>query len=284
MNFVIDHWTLSVMNILIVFAWGAFSFLLWRGLRNGGVDEDRIFDLTFYATLMSLIAARVGFVVAHWEVFAGKSLLLIAAMWVSPGLSWLGALIGGLGVFIALSRSYKVRLGLVLDTLAVSLPLPIIIGEVASLISGSEKGTPTLLPWAIRVGSDTALRHPVQFYEMIMMAALSIIVYRLGRVAVRKKWPFGILGIWYFLLYAIFEFVLEFTKVTRVYWGHLSANQWVLIGIFAESLGVLYIRGGGRERMRPLGTRIARIFGNVRKGTYEFFSRRNTKGPQSSSA
>lgn len=275
MNVVIDHWALSGTNILLLVAWGVFSFQVWRGLRNNGVDEDRIFDLTFYATFMSLIAARIGFVAANWEIFAGKSPLLIAAMWVSPGLSWLGALIGGIGTLIALSRSYKVRLGMVLDALALSLPLPLIIGEVASLISGLEKGTPTLLPWAVRVGGDSVLRHPVQVYEMIAAAALFLVLSRLAKTAVRKKWPYGLLGIWFFLWYAVSEFALEFTKVSRVYWGHISANQWVLIGIFAESLGVLYIRGGGRERMRPFGVRLARMFDAFKTRIYEFISARH---------
>ena len=58
-------------------------------------------------------------------------------------------------------------------------------------------------------------------------------------------------------------FPLEFAKESRVYWT-LSANQWILIALFAEALGAFYVRGGGRETIRPfinrIFTRIGRIF------------------------
>ncbi len=249
-----------VTNVLVVIAWLVFSFLFWRGLRHYAVEEDRIFDLTFYATLMAFLAARAGFVVSHWELFAGKSVLLLAALWVSPGLSWLAGLVGGVAALVALSRGYKVRLGLVLDALAAALPLPIILGLAGSFFS---------------VGERNLLRHPVQFYEMIALIGISLVTYRLGAMSIRNKWPYGLVGVWFFLLYAVASFALEFLKGSRVYWGELTANQWMLIGIFAESLGVLYVRGGGREYLRPLLHKVIRFVDEKRRKIYESISQRH---------
>lgn len=229
-----------VENVCVTIGWFVGSFLFWRELRREGVEEDQIFDLTFYSTLVAFIASRLGFVIAHNELFLGKSLLLVAAIWVTPGLSWLSGLVFGVATLVVLSRAYRVRLGVVLDGLAIS------------------------LPWALVVGLSG--RIPTHMFDILAVIVLGILVYYLGRVSAKSKWPYGIVGVWFFLLYALFMFALEFTKESRVYWGSITANQWILIGIFAESVGVLYVRGGGRALLRPLMHKF-----------YEFISQRYTR-------
>ena len=275
--------TIHIMNVFLVCSWLIFSFLFWRGLRRWGIDEDHIFDLTFYSSIVTFIVSRAGFVLTHPDIFVGKSLLLVAALWIAPGFSWLFGFIGGLATLVMLSRFYKVRLGLVLDTIALALPLPIIVSEVGSLFTGIEMGKPSMLPWAIRQGKNAVARHPIQFYDMIAVLLLALVVTRLSSIAVKKKWAYGLLGVWFILLYSLVSFGLEFLKDTRVYWGNLSANQWLLIGIFAESIGVLYIRGGGREFMRPILMKIADQGSRIRKGLYAIVSRKNVTGPQKTS-
>lgn len=243
------------MNVFFVVSWLIFSFLFWRALRHYAVDEDRVFDLTFYATIVTLISARLGFYVVNQSAFAGKSFLLVAAIWVLPGLSWFSGLVGGLCTLIFLSRHFKVRLGLVLDALAIAIPVPITIGHIGFFVES---------------------RNSIVLYESIATLFIGFIIYRMTRLSMKRKWPYGIVGMWFFLFYAVLEFALEFFKVSRVYWGNLTANQWVLIGIFAECVGVLYIRGGGREIMRPVGSKIRKVF-------HEFISRRNAHRTQNPS-
>jgi prolipoprotein diacylglyceryltransferase len=50
-------------SVFIILAWGIFSFLFWRMLRGDGVDEDKIFNFTFYSTLSAFVCARIFFVV-----------------------------------------------------------------------------------------------------------------------------------------------------------------------------------------------------------------------------
>ncbi len=276
-EFPIAHVSVFVSNILLVLAWLAYSFLVWRSLRRWAVEEDRVFDLTFYSTIFALFTARLGFVVTHLNLFIGKSLLLIPALWIAPGLSWLGALVGGLATLIVLCRRYKVRLGLVLDSLPVALPLPIIIGETAALMSGLEIGKRTALPWAIRFVGFAGGRHPVELYEMMALVLLSTLMVKLTTIAAAKKWAYGIVGVWFFFLYSVFMFALEFLKESTVYWGGLTANQWILIGIFAECIGVLYVRGGGRESIRPITHAVHSFIAEKGKIFYATVSKRHTR-------
>jgi prolipoprotein diacylglyceryltransferase len=251
----IDSGGIYVLHIFVLLSWFVFSFLFWRGLRRWGIDEDRIFDLVFYATLVAILSSRAGFVIGHYEQFVGKSWLLMVALWVAPGLSWIAGIVGGVATMVGLSRQYKVRLGLVLDTLSVALPLPIILGLAGALLTGADRGK---LATLISFGGSAPLsfRHPVSLYEMLGLVVISIFLVRLSNIAVKRKWAYGIVGMWFFLLYSGLIFILEFFREAPVYWGQISATQWVVIAIFAECLGVMYVRGGGRERMRPLFSKL----------------------------
>lgn len=230
------------LSILTVVSWLVFSFIFWRNLRRIGIGDDVIFDLTFYATIAALIAARVGFIAFHWEIFSSKSPLLAVALWVAPGLSWTGAFIGGVSTLVALSRLYKVRLGQVLDSMVSALPCSFIIGAVGTLLDGAQQGKVSV----------SGLRHPVELYQIIGMVILYGVFMRVNVQGERNKWPYGIVSIWFIFSYALVMFLIEFVSDTHVYFGNITANQWVYLALIAECIGVLYVRGGGREKIRPL--------------------------------
>lgn len=266
--------TLFSMSVFLILAWLMFSFLFWRALRANGTEEDRIFDLTFYATIIAFVAARGAFVATHWDLFA-DTWLKIFALWVQPGLSLYGGILGGVATLITMSRSMKVRLGLVLDALAGALSAALIIGFVGALLDGSEVGKIADLPWSMRIGSLVGRRHPVAMYEIIAIIVVLLIQFGLTRKAMREKKPYGVLGVWFFMIFSAVMFVLELFKESRVYWT-LTANQWVLIAIFAESLGALYVRGGGRESIRPLIHKTRHLIARVIGGIYAKFSRKRS--------
>jgi phosphatidylglycerol:prolipoprotein diacylglycerol transferase len=242
-------------SVCLVLAWLVFSFLFWRALRGQGVAEEHIFNLTFYSTLSAFVVARVVFVFLNAELFRG-SLLKIAALWVQPGMSLYGGLIGGLLVLVYLCRTYKVRVGHVLDAFGPAYGGAFIAGTIGALLDGTYVGRMTRLPWAVRFVGHLGKRHPVEVYEIIAMVGILLFLVLMGRRGAQKKWPYGILGLWFFAVMSFLMFLLEFFKDTRVYFNTLRANQWILIAIFAETIGAFYVRGGGREAIRPLVNRL----------------------------
>ena len=237
-------------SIFLVLAWLVFSFLFWRALRGQGIDEENIFNLTFYGTLAACIFARVVFVLLNGNLFR-ESPLKIFAIWVQPGMSVYGALIGGLLVLVSLCRKYKVRVGHLLDAFASAFGGAFLVGTVGALLDGTYVGTQTNLPWTIRFVGHLGKRHPVEIYEIIAMIGILVFLAFLSRKSKEKKWPYGFLGLWFFATYSVSMFVLEFFKDTRVYFTQLRANQWILVALFAETIGAFYVRGGGREKIRP---------------------------------
>lgn len=263
--FSIGSFHIYSLSVGLLVAWFVFSFVFWRLMRNQGIDEERIFDLTFYGTLSAFLFARLGFVVTNLDLFRGD-LLRIAALWIVPGMSLFGALIGGLATVVYLSRSYKVRLGHVLDSISISFGWAYLIGLIGAFLDGSYVGYPLTAMWAVRYAGHLGTRHPVQAYEAIAVFVILIVVTILARMSKAKRWPYGIIGLWFFLLWSIAEFLLEFLKDTHVYLGHLRANQWVLVALFAETLGAFYVRGGGREHIRPfINTILGGIHGKLSK-------------------
>jgi phosphatidylglycerol:prolipoprotein diacylglycerol transferase len=270
--FSIGQFRVYSFSLFLLLSWFVFSFVFWRMLRSDGVDEDKIFDLTFYSTLVALVVSRLSFVLFHWELFSDTWLKIIA-VWVQPGFSLYGAVLGGLVTLILLSRKEKVRLGNVLDAFAIAFPSALLLGLVGSLLDGTIVGKMASLPWAVRYAGIVGMRHPVQIYEAIACVSIIIVVTVLERRSMKEKWPYGVVGVWFFFLYSTLMFLLEFMKDSRVYWA-LSANQWVLIALFAETLGAFYVRGGGREVLRPIPRKIKTGLMQVIGGIYAKFSKR----------
>ena len=259
----IGHVHIYSFSVFLILAWCVWSFLFWRSLRSDGVDEDKIFDLTFYSTIIAFVVSRATFVYFHWSLFA-KTILKVVALWVQPGFSLYGALIGAVLTMLLLSRRQKVRVGHVLDAFALSFPGALIVGLVGGLLDGTMVGKISNLPWAIRFVGYAGRRHPIELYEIVALGIIIAVMSYIRRQSVEKKWPYGVVGVWFFILFALTMFPLEFLEESHVYWRSLSANQGVLVALFAEAVGAFYVRGGGRELVRPMVNKIYAKFSKRR--------------------
>lgn len=257
-------------SIFLVLSWVIFSFIFWKALRRVVDDEQQIFDLMFYSTLVAIVASRLTFVAFHWSLFADTP-LKIFAFWVQPGLSLYGGMFGCIVTLLFKVRQYKLRLAFISDALAFSLPFAILVGEIGSFLDGTEVGKETSLPWAVRYVGHLGSRHPIQLYAIVLLIVIMSVLVLLQKKAVKDKWPYGLMGIWFFLLYSPSLFGLEFIKESSVYFSYLSANQWVLIAVFAQTLGAFYVRGGGREYFRPKFRGVQTFVLQKLKGIYAKF-------------
>lgn len=238
------------LSLFVVLAWSVWSLIFWKALRKEAIPDETIFDLMFWTTIGSFIGARIGFILMHQELFTG-SILAMFALWVVPGLAFYPGIVVGVLTLVWLGRRRGIRTGLVLDALAISLPGTIAIGSIGSLFGGSLVGLAVKLPWAVPVVGFIGNRHPVGAYLAItMLLVLSIVSF--GEMYAKKKdWPLGLLGVWFFLMFSVSGFLLEFVIEHALYWG-LSANQWMLLLIFCQTIGAFYVRGGGRNVIRPI--------------------------------
>lgn len=248
-------------SVFLILAWCVFSFLFWKQLRDNGVEDERIFDLTFYGTLVALLTSRLGFVLSHQEIFLATPLKIVS-LWVAPGLSLYPGLAGGIITMFLLARSVKMRMVTVLDTLAFALSGGLAVGLIGSLLDGAEIGKQTSFAWGVNYLGHLGRRHPIQIYEIIGILFIALMLIYFRKLAKKRNWPYGIIGLWFFLFFSIVMFALEFLKESEIYWVGLTVNQWLLVALFAETLGAFYVKGGGRETARPLIRKIYAKFTN----------------------
>lgn len=252
---------LSSLSVFIILSWCVFSFVFWKSLLEEGVAEEHIFDLMFYATLVCIVGARIGFVFFHWDQFV-PALLRVVALWIAPGLSLYAGIGSALATMIILAKRYKVRIGAVVDAFGLALPGALIVGSVGSLLDGAEIGKSARHFWSIRYVGLPELRHPYQLYAILSLIIIFVAVGFLWERRESKRFAMGAVGIGFFLLWAPFIFALEYFKDNHIYWYNLSVNQWMALVLFSLAIGVWYVYSGGKFVVREI---VRSIYGRIPK-------------------
>jgi len=90
-----------------------------------------------------------------------------------------------------------------LDLVALTLPIPMILAKIACLMNGCCYGAPCDLPWALSfpegAKAPTGIpRHPTQLYEIAVLIIIAVVFQRLDRV----RWR-GTLVLWFVMLYGL---------------------------------------------------------------------------------
>jgi len=149
-----------------------------------------------------------------------------------------GALAGGIFAI----ELYKRRAGISLRTgarFALPLAIGIAVGRLGCYFAGLGDftyGTPTSLPWGHDFG-DGILRHPVQLYESVTMAAFAAIYV----AAVLNRNRFVITNGFYLVLlyYALQRFIWEFFKPYGAIIGPLSLFHLLSLSILLYAAAML---------------------------------------------
>jgi phosphatidylglycerol:prolipoprotein diacylglycerol transferase len=198
-------------GLTLLFGFWAALWLAAREAKRAGLREDDVYTPGFYAAAAGLVGARLWYVAAHWEAFAGDPWAVVAL-----NLSTLDAA-GGLIVGLMVGAIYAWRKKLIgarwLDVLTPGAALLLAVVSLSNLFSGEAYGVPTTLPWAIMLW-DTE-RHPVQVYEMLAALATALVLL----AALRRAGP-GTPALLFLALYS----------GQRVFLEAFRAESWLLPG------------------------------------------------------
>lgn len=216
---------LQLPGLVLLFGFWAALWLAAGEAKRIGLREDDVYNAGFYAAVAGVVGARMWYVVAHREAFAGDPLSIIAL-----NLSTLDAT-GGLIVGVLIGAAYAWSRRLIrapwLDALAPGVALMLAAVSLSNLFSGEAYGTPSTLPWAIMLW-DTE-RHPAQVYEMLAALATTAVLL----VSLRRQRAFGAVSLLFLALTAGQRIVLEAFR----------AESWLLPGGWrvAQVLGLMVL-------------------------------------------
>ncbi len=169
------------------------------------------------------------------------------------GMSYHGAVIGFLLGSYLYVKKYKKNFWLLMDVVAIAVPVGYIFGRIGNFLNQRLIGRVTDEPWGIYV--DGVLRHPSQLYEAFLEGFLVFILLFLYRK--HKKFN-GELIILYGILYGIARFTAEFYRQPDIQLGFICCG-WMTMGqllsiiMIALSLVLyIYLRNKGiKSKTKP---------------------------------
>lgn len=249
--FSIGGWQVSSYGVMVSLAVITGMLLTLRSLESAGIDKGK-------ALRVLLVTVAAGFVVtrAWWmaEVITRSPALTFADVprlaFSRGGVTWYGALIGGLAGFVASVRVMGLPLRQSLDALAPAIPLSQAIGRVGCFLAGEDYGRPTdswfgiAFPNGVRPTEVPV--HPTQLYEMVWLIAVTAWLWD-------RRGTSPSLMAEYLILAGLGRFTIEFLRTNPAFLGPLTNAQVVAIASVVVGTAVLGVRVGNSLKASSLG-------------------------------
>lgn len=211
--------------------------------RGVGTVED-FSSIAMWAVPAGVIGGRIYHVITDMQRFRGN--------WAEAFMIWHGGLgiWGGVALGVAVgfwrARVRGLNAWAILSCAAPAIAIAQAIGRWGNWWNQELFGSPTTLPWALRVSDSVAMKagetagttfHPTFLYESIgcvVLAGLLILIER------RLEPAPGRLLAWYAAGYTALRFFIEGLRIDPAHSaGGLRLNQWVSLVVFALSVGFL---------------------------------------------
>lgn len=249
--------TLNFYGLLIMLGVILAAVLSTYEAKRKKQNPEIILDSLTWIVLGGVIGARL------WHIFTPPASMVAQgittqyylthplaaiAIW-RGGLGIPGAVAGGALAFYLYAKNRGLKFGLWADIFAPGLALGQSIGRWGNFINQEVYGSPTDLPWAIRIDPQHRLPefmayetyHPLFLYESIFNFLNMVFLLWISR-KFEDKLKNGDVFLTYLVSYPIFRFFMEFLRLDNSFVGGINANQTLMIVIAVASLGALIWR------------------------------------------
>lgn len=190
-----------------------------------GMDEEVILDFLIWEIPLSLIGARVYYVIFEWDMYRHNPIEALNIR--NGGLAIHGAIITAIIVAIVFTRVRKINFWTIADIASPSLILAQSIGRWGNYVNKEAHGGPTDLPWGIMI--EGVKVHPTFLYESIwnFLVFLFLIWYSKNKQKVK-----GEVFLLYLSLYSFIRVFIEGLRTDSLMMGNIKVAQLVsVIGI-----------------------------------------------------
>ncbi|HBL8471605.1 TPA: prolipoprotein diacylglyceryl transferase [Listeria monocytogenes] len=216
------------------------------------MDKEIIVDLLIWAIPISIISARIYYVIFEWD-FYKNNLGEIVKIW-HGGIAIYGALIGAVLTAIIFSRIKKISFWQLADVVAPSLIIAQAIGRWGNFMNQEAHGAETTrsfleslhLPDFIinQMYIDGAYYQPTFLYESLWNVLGFIVLLIIRRTKIRR----GELFLGYVIWYSFGRFFIEGMRTDSLMWGGFRVSQVLSLLLIVLSIGIIIYR---RMKMNP---------------------------------
>ncbi|HDI3487721.1 TPA: prolipoprotein diacylglyceryl transferase [Listeria monocytogenes] len=216
------------------------------------MDKEIIVDLLIWAIPISIISARIYYVIFEWD-FYKNNLGEIVKIW-HGGIAIYGALIGAVLTAIIFSRIKKISFWQLANVVAPSLIIAQAIGRWGNFMNQEAHGAETTrsfleslhLPDFIinQMYIDGAYYQPTFLYESLWNVLGFIVLLIIRRTKIRR----GELFLGYVIWYSFGRFFIEGMRTDSLMWGDFRVSQVLSLLLIVLSIGIIIYR---RMKMNP---------------------------------
>jgi phosphatidylglycerol:prolipoprotein diacylglycerol transferase len=230
----------------------AFLVGIWIARRRAvarGYDPDVVIDLSVVLILVSIVGARLAYVLVRWHQYASDP-AGIFRIW-EGGLALYGGMIAGTLAGLWYFRRKGIDIWAGADIFVPSLAMGVAIGRVGCFLNGCCFGHECDLPWGVVFARDSIAGmtfpglhlHPTQIYESLLALAIFVIL-----VLVDRRRHFDGFLLWLFvILLAVARILIDPIRhyesesiALRAGSLALTNNQAVGIGLIVLSLVFMF--------------------------------------------
>lgn len=226
-----------------------------------GLDAEFALDAAPVVVFAAVAGARLYYLLLRNDYYLDHPREMVSLQ--LQGLTIHGALAGGIAAFVWLCRRRGEPVLRWADVVIAAVPVGQAIGRWGNWANQEAFGTPSTLPWAVRIDPDRrperyaqyATFHPTFLYEGILDLLIAVVLIRLVLTAARRPWfrDGDVLGC-YLVLYGVARLLVESIRTDSLTIGPWPAAYWLSGALIVLGVGLL----AGR-RVGPLAPRTTAV-------------------------
>ena len=193
-----------------------------RRCKQFGIREDDILDGVLWIAPVSIVCARLYYVIFEWEHYAANP---ISALYIwEGGLAIYGAVIGAAVCVVLYCRLRKIRMRAGLDLVSLGFLIGQSIGRWGNFFNREAFGAETTVLWRMglmNTAGQVIYVHPTFLYESLWnLCGLAI----LHTASKHRKYD-GQIALCYVFWYGLGRAMIEGLRTDSLYWGPFRVSQ-----------------------------------------------------------
>lgn len=216
----VNSFTIYTLAVFTGVGFFLASFMIWRRLRDLGLEEKKIIDFLLLFYLIGFVFARIGFILTHFRSFGFSPVRWLLVGRYSGFSFWSAALGSGLAMIIFIRRQ-RWDFWRVADELIFGLLPLIVLIQVGAFFDGTVLGQPTGLPWGMYFPGDFIRRQPVSLFGAVLFFFLWLFLLQIERYWRTWEWykskAEGFMALTFLGLSFLVTFLLAFLEEDGLY-------------------------------------------------------------------